>query len=247
MPRPTIPLRPPLTRGLSAIRLTGGETRAATWGRPYREHREYNTEPTAGASPRPTGCVFRGARRLGARIIVGASGMPRPTASHHPTSAAPRGSTREGASKRVAQTALRSCRTVATGGRTARRQRPPRAGTFPPDFRTKLPRKRGPGGRATKSTTWCSPKPSPGDLFAPFGSLQKGLAARRRRNPSKSKGTVQTRREGASPRPTLLRHIGTARPVVAPHANNHCCLSSRAPVGCVRDAASHGRPWASRG
>ena len=37
---PYNPLRPPLTRGLSAIRLTGGEKRAATWGRPYKEHRE---------------------------------------------------------------------------------------------------------------------------------------------------------------------------------------------------------------
>ena len=33
MPRP----RPPLTRGLSSVRLTGGEMRAATWGRPYGE------------------------------------------------------------------------------------------------------------------------------------------------------------------------------------------------------------------
>ena len=49
------------------------------------------------------------------------------------------GATREGASKRVAETALWSCRTVATGGRTAMRQRPPRAGTFAPGFRTKLP------------------------------------------------------------------------------------------------------------
>ena len=40
---------------------------------------------------------------------------------------------------------------------------------------------------------------TPGDLFAPFGSLQKGLAARRRRNPSKSTGAVQTRREGQAP------------------------------------------------
>ncbi len=74
-------------------------------------------------------------------------------------------------------------------------QRPPRAGTFAPSFRIKLPRKWGSGGgqhwrpiRADVAT--------PGDLFAPFGSLQKGLAARWRRNPPKSKGTVQTRREG---------------------------------------------------
>ncbi len=192
--------RLPLTRGLSAVRLTEGEIRAATWGRPYWEHREYNTEPTAGASPRPTGCVFRGARRLGAHIMVGASGMPRPTASHHPTSAAPRGSTREGASKPVARTALRFCRTVATGGRTARRQRPPRAGTFPPDFRTKLPRKRGSGGgqhwrpiRADVAT--------PGDLFAPFGSLQKGLAAGAAKCPP-IKWYSTNPAGGASPSPT---------------------------------------------
>ena len=68
------------------------------------------------------------------------------------------------------------CRTVATGGRTAWCQRLPRAGTFAPGFRTKLSRKWGAGGgqhwrpiRADVAT--------PGDLFAPFGSLQKGLAA----------------------------------------------------------------------
>ena len=49
--------------------------------------------------------------------------------------------------KQVAQTALWSCRTVATGGRTAMRQRPPRAGIFAPGFRTKLSRKWGSGGR----------------------------------------------------------------------------------------------------
>ena len=100
--------------------------------------------------------------------------------------------------KRVAQTALWSCRTVATGGRTAMRQRPPRAGIFLSNPRTKLSRKWGPGGRATKSTTWCSPEPSPGDLFAPFGSLQKGLAAGAAKCP-KSNGTAQTRREGQAP------------------------------------------------
>ncbi len=73
--------------------------------------------------------------------------MPRPTGLRPPAPTAPRGSTRGGASKRVAETALWVCRTVATGGRTAMRQRSPRAGTFAPDFRTKLPRKRGSGGR----------------------------------------------------------------------------------------------------
>ena len=47
----------------------GGHT-----GRPYREHREYNTEPMARASPRPTGL-------------------------RHPMPTAPRGSTRGGASE----------------------------------------------------------------------------------------------------------------------------------------------------
>ena len=66
---------------------------------------------------------------------------------HRSTPTAPRGSTRGGASKRVAQTALWLCRTVATGGRRTWCQRPPRAGTFVPGPRTKLPRKRGSGGR----------------------------------------------------------------------------------------------------
>ena len=50
--------------------------RAATWGRPYRKHGGYSAGPAAGASPRPTGL-------------------------RHPMPAAPRGSTRGGASKRV--------------------------------------------------------------------------------------------------------------------------------------------------
>ena len=33
---------------------------------------------------------------------------------------------------------------------------------------------------------------NPGDLFAPFGSLQKGLAARRRRNPPNQKVRCKT-------------------------------------------------------
>ena len=48
--------------------------------------------------------------------------------------------------KRVTRVALWFDRTVATGGRTVMRQRPPRAGTFAPGPRAKLPRKRGPGG-----------------------------------------------------------------------------------------------------
>ena len=84
-------------------------------------------------------------------------------------------------------------------------QRPPRAGIFAPGSRTKLPRNRGSGGRlplsggdgrrpegvgrATKSTIWCSPEPSPGDFFAPFGSLQKGLAATAAKSPPEIKYT----------------------------------------------------------
>ena len=174
MPRPTIPRRLPLTRGLSAVRLSGGEIRAATGGRPYREHREYNTEPMAVASPRPTGVHFswrlavlisfvslgdfplKGEIRLGRRrgrarrgrgpgrplLALWAnspSRAPRKWSLLPVLPAAPRGSTGGGASKRVAQTALWFCRTVATGGRRARCQRPPRAGIFPPNPRTKLP------------------------------------------------------------------------------------------------------------
>ena len=73
-----------------------------------------------------------------------------------------------GAFKRVARIALRFCSTVATGGRTVVRQRPPRAGIFPSNPRTKLSRKWGSGGRATKSTTRCSPEPSPGDSLVAF-------------------------------------------------------------------------------
>ena len=78
---------------------------------------------------------------------VARRGRRAPQGRTHPTPAAPRGSTNGGASKRVARTALCFCRTVATGGRKARCQRPPRAGTFAPGFRTKLPRKWGSGGR----------------------------------------------------------------------------------------------------
>ena len=39
---------------------------------------------------------------------------------------------------------------------------------------------------------------TPGDLFAPFGSLQKGLAAGAAKC-SQSKGAVQNRREGQAP------------------------------------------------
>ena len=121
--------------------------------------------------------------------------------------------------KRVTRVALWFNRTVATGGRAAMRQRSPRTGTFPPSPRTKLPRKRGPGGRlplsggdgrrpegvgwATKSTIRCSPEPSPGDLFAPFGSLQKGLAAGAAKSLQiKRRGTNPA--GGASPRPTAF-------------------------------------------
>ena len=82
------------------------------------------------------------------------------------------------------------------------RQRSPHAGIFALGFRIKRPRKRGSGGRATKSTTWCSPEPSPGDLFAPFGSFQMGLAAGAAKSPQ-SKGAVQNRREGQAPLPYI--------------------------------------------
>ena len=200
-------------------------------GPPLQKQRERNVEPTEGASPRPTLLHLTGTARpvvaphendlccLSCRAPEGRPYGCRALQGYaDPISAEPRGSDRVGASKRVAQTALWFCRTVATGGRTAMRQRPPRAGTFVPGPRTKLSRKRGPGGQATKSTTWCSPEPSPGDLFAPFGSLQKGLAAGAAKSPPiKRYGTNPA--AGASPRPTVLHHTGVARRVVAPRAD----------------------------
>ena len=79
-------------------------------------------------------------------------------------------------------------------------QRPPRAGIFAPGFRIKLPRKWGSGGgqhwrpiRADVAT--------PGDLFAPFGSLQKGLAAGAAKAPQIKRCDAKPA-GGASPSPT---------------------------------------------
>ena len=130
-----------------ATRRRGGETSPKSKGAAQTRR--------AGASPSPT--VERRTRRAntpsgsGPAPTGGASGMPRPTGVQHSTSSASRGSTRGGASKRVAQTALWFCRTVATGGRRTRCQSPPRAGTFAPGCRTKLSRKRGSGGRLSLS------------------------------------------------------------------------------------------------
>ena len=44
----------------------------------------------------------------------------------------------------------------------------------------------------------CPSEQTPGDLFAPFGSLQKGLAAGAAKSPQ-SNGTAQTWREGQDP------------------------------------------------
>ena len=95
------------------------------------------------------------------------------------------------------------------------RQRPPRAGTFPPSPRTKLSRKWGSGGRlplsggdgrrpegvgwATKSTTWCSPEPAPRRSFRPFWIAPKGARRRGGEMSPKSNGTAQTRQEGQAP------------------------------------------------
>ena len=87
------------------------------------------------------------------------------------------GATRGGAFKRVARTVLRFCRTVATGGRTAMRQRAPRAGIFAPVSRTKLPRKRGPGG----------------------GRLRAPLGARRRRSPAIFSPLLDRSKRGSPP------------------------------------------------
>ena len=108
--------------------------------------------------------------------------------------------------KRVAQTALWSCRTVATGGRTAMRQRPPRAGTFALGSRTKLSRKWGSGGVATMGR----PHPyqngcdlsigaNPRRFFGGFLIAQKATRRRGGEIPLKSNGAVQNRREGQAP------------------------------------------------
>ena len=172
---------------------------------------------------------------------------------------------------------------MATGGRTARRQRSPRAGTFVPGPRAKLPCKRGPGGGRLRAPLGARRSRPPAILWWLSDRSESHSPPAGGEIPPKSNGAVQNRREGASPsptrervpyeskrattraplqktpraqcrttagaspRPTWLHHMGAARPVVAPHANDHCCLSSRAPVGRVRDAAPHGRPVAGRG
>ena len=142
----------------------------------------------------------------------------RPTGSHHPIPAAPRGSTREGASKRVAQTALRFCRTVATGGRTAVRQRAPRAGTFAPGFRTKLSRTWGPGGGRLRAPLGARRSRPPAILWwLSDRSESHSPPAGGEIPPIKRYGTNPA--AGASPRPTVLHHTGVARRVVAPRAD----------------------------
>ena len=116
------------------------------------------------------------------------------------------------------------------------------------------PRKRGPGGVATMDR----PHPyqngcdlpigaNPGDLFAPFGSLQKGLAARRRRNAPNQKVWCKTGGRGQAP---ALRHYvtqGRRAQWSRPTQTIIVACSPRHPKGVREDAAPYGCPVASRG
>ena len=108
--------------------------------------------------------------------------------------------------KRVARTALRSCRTVATGGRTVLCQRPHRAGTFPPSPRTKFSRKWGAGGAVTVGRSHpyqngcdLSTGTNPRRFFRPFWIAPKGARRRSGETSPKSKSATQNRREGQAP------------------------------------------------
>ena len=133
---------------------------------------------------------------MGTRISGPPTCIFPPAAS--PTPAAPRGSTRGGASKRVARTALWFCRTVATGGRRAKRQRPPRAGIFPPNLRIKLSRKWGPGGGRLRAP-FGARRSRPPAIFSPLLDRSKRGSPPGRRNPPQSNGAAQNRREEQAP------------------------------------------------
>ena len=135
--------------------------------------------------------------------------MPRPTGLHRSVSAAPRGSTRGGASQRVTETALWVCRTVATGGRTAMRQRSPRAGTFAPGCRTKLSRKWGPGGRRLRAPLGAR-RSRPPAIFSPLLDRSKRGSPPRRRNVPQIKRYGTKPAGGASPSPTAGRRTRRA-------------------------------------
>ena len=134
------------------------------------------------------------------------------------------GQPREARPKRVVRTALWFCHTVATGGRTAWCQRPPRAGTVAPGFRTKLSRKRGPGptppvrgrwpkarggrvgdyGQATSISKWMWPvhRSKPPAIFSPLLDRSKRGSPPGRRNAPQIKRCGTNPAGGASPSPT---------------------------------------------
>ena len=95
--------------------------------------------PTAPPGPRNDSRVHKVRLRAARSVVAPHRGASIRHPPHHG------GATGEARPKRVAQTAPRFCRTVATGGRRMMRQRAPRAGTFPPSPRTKLSRKWGSG------------------------------------------------------------------------------------------------------
>ena len=179
------------------------------WDPPLRRHKGRKGPTVVGATSGRPQTARRGrgpGRPLLALWANSPSRAPRKWSLLPVLPAAPRGSTREGASKQVARTALWFCCTVATGGRTAMRQRSPRAGTFAPDFRTKLPRKRGSGGVVTMDR----PHPyqngcdlsigaNPRRFFGSFLIAQKATRRRGGETSPKSKGATQRRREGQAP------------------------------------------------
>ena len=124
--------------------------------------------------------------------------MPRPTGLHRSVPAAPRGCDRGGAFKRVARTALWSSSHSGNG-----RENGDASEVTPRRYicavsRTKLSRNGARGAvtvdRPHPYQNGCdlSTGTNPGDLFAPFGSLQKGLAAGAAKSP-------QIKRYGTNP------------------------------------------------
>ena len=137
------------------------------------------------------------------------------------------------------------------------RQRPPRAGTFAPSPRTKLPRKRGSGGVVTMDR----PHPyqngcdlsigaNPRRFFGSFLIAQKATRRRGGEIHPKSNGVVQDRREGQAP-PIRVQMGRAARPVVAPYIHRIGRQSGRpkaAPAEMLHhDPSLRGGPQARRG
>ena len=97
--------------------------------------------------------------------------------------------------KRVTRVALWFNRTVATGGRAAMRQRSPRAGTFPPSPRTKLPRKRGPGGGRLRAPLGARRSRPPAILWW-LSDRSESHSPPGRRNPPNQTARCKTGRRG---------------------------------------------------